>query len=165
MADWPQSNLKLKTENLKLIDEMKHVRKIVELGLAARKEAQIKVKQPLSKVTVYPGEKETKFGTELDYLILDELNIKKIEYATGKTESETKVELDTELTEDLIAERQAREILRMIQEERKKAGTELDEKINLSLEEWPEKFEEYIKKNALVENLSKGKFEIARLKS
>jgi hypothetical protein len=143
---------------------MKHVRKIVELGLAIRKENQIKVKQPLSKISIYPGKEEAKFGTELDYLILDELNVKKIEYARGEGGDETSVEFDTALTDDLIEERIAREIVRTVQEERKRVGTELDEKINLSLEEWPKDFENYIKKNALVENLSKGKFQIRRLK-
>jgi isoleucyl-tRNA synthetase len=150
-------------ENMELIEQMKHVRKIVELGLAARKEAQIKVKQPLAKITVYPGKKETKFADTMDYLILDELNVKKIEYKHGNDDTETRIELDTAITKELAAERMAREIVRMIQEERKKIGTSLDEKIDVVLDDWPVDFEEYIKKNALVNSISKGEFEIRRL--
>jgi isoleucyl-tRNA synthetase len=162
LADWPVISSKFKVQSSKLTEEMKHVRKIVELGLAARKEAQIKVKQPLAKITVYPGKKETKFDDTLDYLILDELNVKKIEYIEGNGDNETRVEIDTNLTQELIAEREAREIVRMIQQERKKVGTSLDEKIDVSLEEWPEEFEEYIKKNALVNSITKGSFSIIR---
>jgi isoleucyl-tRNA synthetase len=162
LADWP-SFAKASAGEAQLIEQMKHVRKIVEQGLAARKEAQIKVKQPLAKITVYTGKKETKFDDALDYLILDELNIKKIEYKDGNKDNETKIELDTLLTDDLIAERQAREIVRMIQEERKKIGTSLDEKIDVVLLEWPNNFENYIKKNALINSLVKGEFQIRRL--
>ncbi len=49
----------------------------------------------------------------------------------------------------------------MIQEERKSLNTSLDQKVNVILPSWPEKFEEYIKKKALVISLKKGeKFEI-----
>lgn len=162
LADFPEADDSM--INLNLHEQMKHVRKIIELGLAARKEAQLKVKQPLALITVYPGKKEVKIGKELDYLILEELNIKSVEYKYSKTETETKIELDTYLTDELIAEREAREIVRSIQAERKKVGTELDEKINVSLESWPHEFEEYIKKNALVKKISKGSFAIEKNK-
>lgn len=162
LSDWPRLSPKLKVKGSKLIEEMKHVRKIVELGLAIRKEKQIKVKQPLSKIIVYPGKKDTKFKEELDYLILDELNIKHVAYVKGNDDNETKVELDTTLTPELVAEKEAREIVRMIQEERKKQGTTLNEMIDVCLEGWPTQFENYIKKNALVSSISKGSFKISR---
>jgi isoleucyl-tRNA synthetase len=164
LADWPTYTKEPRTKNQELIDQMKHVRKIVELGLAARKEAMIKVKQPLSKITVLPGKKEVKIGKELDYLILDELNIKAVEYKSGSDDNETKVELDTRLTPELIAEKDAREIVRKIQEERKKIGTTMDEKIDVELEDWPNGLEDYIKKNALVNSISKGSFAVKQLK-
>jgi hypothetical protein len=46
--------------------------------------------------------------------------------------------------------------VRSIQEERKKIGTIIDETVNVVLPEWPEKFEEYIKLNALVGSITKG---------
>jgi isoleucyl-tRNA synthetase len=161
LEDWP-TFAKASAGNAPLIEEMKHVRKIVELGLAQRKEKQLKVKQPLAKITVYSGEKETKFKDSLDYLILDELNVKKVAFAK-KSASEVTVELDTVLTDDLIAEGQAREIVRKIQEERKKLGTKLDEQVDVIIESWPEQFVDYIKHNALVHSLSNGEFEVKRL--
>ncbi|MBI2190225.1 MAG: hypothetical protein HYU49_01650, partial [Candidatus Levybacteria bacterium] len=43
-----------------------------------------------------------------------------------------------------------------IQEERKKLGTRLDEKVDVIIPEWPTQFESEIKRKALVRTLSKG---------
>lgn len=73
--------------------------------------------------------------------------------------------LDVNLTPDLVAEGEARGIIRSIQEERKKLGTTISEKIDVTLPDWPKKFEEYIKKQALVENLTKGsELKVTRIK-
>lgn len=162
LAEWPNTTMAKLDKNQTLLFQMQHVRKIVELGLAARKEQQLKVKQPLAKITVYPGETEMKFSKALDQLILDELNVKAIKYKEGKNK-ETKVELDTKVTPELQAEGEARAIVRKIQEERKKLETSLSEKVSVSLEEWPEAFEEYIKRQALVSKLEKGTFMVKRL--
>jgi len=161
LADWPHF-AKALSGKLDLVDQMKHVRKIVELGLAERKEKQIKVKQPLASITVTVGKNEPKFNENLDYLIKDELNVKDVKFEKNAAD-EMLVELDTELTDDLIAEGKAREIVRNIQEERKRLGTELDEKVSVSLESWPAEFEEYIKQQALVESLTKGDFGVKKL--
>lgn len=158
LTNWP---LAPQTKSQELVEQMKHVRKIVELGLAQRKEQQLKVKQPLSGITVYLGEKEQQLNANLEQLILDELNVKKVEYIT-KSAAEMTVELDTKLTDALVAEGQAREIVRKIQEERKKLETSLDEKVEVIIEAWPADFEDYIKKNALVKSLSKGEFQVKR---
>lgn len=51
----------------------------------------------------------------------------------------------------------------MIQEERKKIGTRLDEKIDVVLPDWPKEYEEEIKRKALIQNLKKGEpFKILR---
>lgn len=75
---------------------------------------------------------------------------------------ELSVEFDTAITKELKDEGEARDIVRMIQEERKKMGTSLDEKVIVILESWPFSFEDYIKQNALVKSLTKGnKFSVA----
>ena len=49
------------------------------------------------------------------------------------------------------------------QEERKKLGTSMDERVNVVLPSWPSEFEEYIKRNALIEDLIKGEsFSVSR---
>lgn len=163
LAEWPNTTMAKLDKNQTLLFQMQHVRKIVELGLAARKEQQLKVKQPLAKITVYPGESEMKFDARLDQLILDELNVKAIAYKESN-EKETRVELDTMLTPELEAEGKAREIVRKVQEERKKLGTSLSEQVEVSLESWPEAFADYIKQQALVSKLRKGEFGVKRLK-
>lgn len=162
LAEWPNATMAKLDKNQTLLFQMQHVRKIVELGLASRKEQQLKVKLPLAKITVYPGDNEMKFDAKLDQLILDELNVKSIEYKDTKGK-DTKVELDTKLTPELEAEGKAREIIRKIQEERKKLETSLSEQVEVTLESWPEAFEDYIKRQALVSKLHKGEFGVKRL--
>ena len=136
----------------KLIEDMNIVRKIVELGHAKRKESGIKVRQPLSKFSIFNF--QFSIDNELVDLIKDELNVKQVEFLKGK--GELAVEFDTKITKELKDEGIARDIVRTIQGERKRIATSLDEKVNVTLENWPLMFEEYIKKNALVKNLTKG---------
>ncbi|MEM4270849.1 MAG: DUF5915 domain-containing protein, partial [Candidatus Pacearchaeota archaeon] len=150
LTNWPEINESL--INSKLEKEMGVVRKIVELGHAKRKEAGIKVRQPLSHLKIKNLEFE--INDELIDLIKDEINVKNVLQATGK--GELNIELDTKITDELKKEGEAREIVRKIQEERKKIGTRLNEKINLIIDRWPVEFEEYIKKNALVDQIKKG---------
>ena len=110
----------------------------------------------------FQEESETKFKENLDQLICDELNVKKVIY--GKTnKGDTVVELDTTMTDSLLAEGQAREIVRKIQEERKRIETRLDEKVSVTLEAWPVDFESYIKMQAMVTKLTKGDFAVKRI--
>ncbi len=130
----------------KLIADMQLVRKVCELGHAKRKEANIRVRQPLSKFTIY----NVQFTTDLTQLIKDELNVKDIIFKEG---AELSVELDTKITPELEREGQAREIVRQIQDARKEAKTALDQKITVYLPDWPKEFEDYIKTQTLAENL------------
>lgn len=143
LASWP--NLKIKTQNSKLIEEMQLVRKICELGHAQRKLNNLKVRQPLAKITI-----NKEFSEELTQLIKDELNVKEVKF------EKSELELDTNLTPELINEGKARDLIRDIQEARKAAGTALDEKVTVCLPEWPKDFEEYIKKETLAVKLVKG---------
>ena len=149
---WPEFTEELIDHELEA--HMILVRKVVELGHAKRKEKQLKVKQPLQKVIVYPGDTEAKFKDELEYLIKDELNVKEVDFQKGS--GELQVELDTQISPKLQAEGHARDIVRSIQEERKKLGTTLSELIDVELPEWPKDFESVIKKKALIRNLQKG---------
>ena len=86
-------------------------------------------------------------------MIKDELNVKKIKFIAGK--GELRVEFDTNLTQDLKDEGLARDIIRKIQEERKKLDTALDKKVDVFMPDWPKDWEEYIKKKALVSAIQK----------
>ncbi len=165
LTDWPVMNGQLTVENEKLIEDMKIVRKIVEAALSKRKEAQIKVKQPLSKLKIVSGVKE--LSQQLIQLIKDEVNIKEeVEIVLNPSEINIfvsdpggqipVVELDTNLTPELIAEGKAREIVRSIQEKRKELQTTFTEQVDVTVLEIPAGFEEYIKKRALVRNVTQG---------
>ena len=146
LSDWPKSNQDIE-EKINL--EMDVVRKVVGIGYSIRKNNNIKVRQPLGKF-IYSL--ENRLSEELEKLILAELNVKNAEYKKG----DLSVKLDTKITLQLKKEGEAREIVRMIQGQRKKMGTKLDERVNVILPKWPTDLEEYIKKRALVNNIKKG---------
>jgi len=107
----------------KILDNMSLVKKAVELGLAKRDEAGIKIRQMLALVTV-------KFKTPLDQsyysLILDELNVKNLKWL--EEGEEMNVELDVVITPELKQEGLRRELVRFINMMRKDAGLNLGDK-------------------------------------
>ncbi len=126
LQDYPKGDASLLDE--KLIEDMKLVREVVERGHAARKNAQIAVRQPLGKLEV--KSQNLKLADELLDLVKDELNIKNVEW--NQVESgELEVELDTMLTPELEEEGKARDLARQIQEKRKELKTPLDARVNV----------------------------------
>ncbi|KKP97801.1 MAG: Isoleucine-tRNA ligase [Candidatus Moranbacteria bacterium GW2011_GWE1_36_7] len=118
-----------------LNDKMRSVREIVTHGLQLRSQAKIKVRQPLSKVTV----KEV-FEDELVEIIKDELNVKEV---CVDAEQEDRILLETEITEELALEGVAREIVRHIQEMRKEAGYDVDNHIKVCYNGQSDVFEKF----------------------
>ena len=158
LTNWP--TIENQKNETKLIEDMHVVRKIVELGLGQRKEKQIKVRQPLAALRMQGL--ENTLDPKLVQLIKDELNVKEVVF--GKAEGDMSGQLDTKLTSELLAEGKAREIIRSIQEKRKELGTTLTEKVAVIVPEFPEAFEDYIKKSALVDSITIGEvFEVKRI--
>ncbi|MDO4889385.1 MAG: isoleucine--tRNA ligase [Candidatus Saccharibacteria bacterium] len=123
LLDWPEAG----EIDTAVVEEMERTREIISEGLSLRMtktadEPQVKVRQPLS-LFVYAGEK---LSPEYEKMILDELNVKKVE--NGK---ETK--LDKTITPELAAEGFSREVIRAVQAARKKAGLLVDDRIKLSV--------------------------------
>ena len=146
--------------NEQLEKDMWQIRTLAEVGHAKRRELKLKVRQPLNELRIMNYELRMDEG--LVSLLKDELNIKNITSEAG--EGEVTVDFDTAITPELKAEGEAREIVRKIQEERKKLGTSMDEKVNIVLPEWPETFTEYIQKKALGASLTKGDtFSVTRM--
>jgi isoleucyl-tRNA synthetase len=155
LSAWPEIG-KIDEE---LEKEMDFARRLCELGHAKRKELSIKVRQPLAKLTVENSSLVVK--EEIQNLIADELNVKKIVFEN--TRGEMKVMLDTNITQELKEEGEARDIVREIQKQRKLLGTSLDEKVDVTLESWPLAFEDYIKRKASINSIAKGeKFLVSR---
>jgi len=123
LESWPEVSEEFLNE--KILQEMALVRKIVELGLSARSEAKLRVRQPLSEVH-YTGEK---LSEELGLIVAQELNVKKVvssedlgEGLVIKENGELKVGLNVEITDDLKQEGVARELIRAINSLRKEQG-------------------------------------------
>jgi len=130
LADWPQIE-GLGQKKRDLLKQMGWVRIICEQGHALRKKAAIKVRQPLSSLTVRTKRENLKLPQELIDLIKQELNIKKVNFLLGQSEEEFAVELETKLTQELIEEGEIRELVRQIQILRKEKNCRLDEKIEV----------------------------------
>ena len=128
LESWPIArNVERITHN-EILKKMEIVRKIVEMGLAKRDEAGIKVRQPLQKLEV----RSKKLEDEYVKLIKDEVNVKNVEFVKGK--GELQVELNTELTNELKQEGIAREIIRNVNSIRKKHGFTIKDRINIYID-------------------------------
>jgi isoleucyl-tRNA synthetase len=112
-----------------VIAEMARLRRLVEVGLAGRETARIKVRQPLTRATVR-GER---LDPELESIFADELNVRAVDYAPRAGDHED-VLLDTEITDELRREGMVRELSRKVNELRKQAGLALDDRIVLHVE-------------------------------
>jgi len=123
LQSWPNAG----RVNEDLNSKMEKVREIVSQGLRIRDKEQIGLKWPLSKAKLYV-EEDIK---ELQEIIKEQLNVKKIEFKKSSKENELLVELDTKITFELEAEGYAREISRNIQSFRKKLGLEKNDEIEL----------------------------------
>ncbi len=111
-----------------VIKNMDWVREVINEGLRQRAAKGIKLRQPLSKVTITSGVPE---DPELTSIIADELNVKTIDYK--EKEGQTSVVIDTKITENLRLEGLMREVIRNIQQTRKDAGLEVDDRVVLNL--------------------------------
>ena len=121
LADWPELNES--AINPELENAMAKVQTIVTLALAIRKEKNIKVRQPLSRLMIKGASTPS---DELVGLLKDELNVKEITWEPG---GELGVELDLNIDDELRQEGWARELIRQIQDLRKEAGYDFADRI------------------------------------
>ena len=152
LCDWPETS-KEKID-FALNEKMEKTRNIVSAALAERAEKGIKVRQPLSALKI--KSEDLKNEEELLELIKEEVNVKKIVF-DKKIEKE--VELNTKMTPELEEEGELRDIIRHIQDMRKKSGLKPEDKISIlafgskDLNDILNKKKDFILKETLAENL------------
>ncbi len=172
LAQWPAQ-----TEHVDetLLKAMEAVREIVSVGLNARKELKLPVRQPLQSLaySVKDGAVEVADSMYVQ-LILDELNVKQLNPqlldqhtrpATAKiftgTNLVSQFYLDTALTPELKAEGYARELERSVQDLRKRSGLKVGELVDVYYNTQEESLEEpllnlFDRKKTYVSQISKS---------
>lgn len=130
LCDWPKANI-VKDE---VIHTMKRVRLFINEGLAQRALAKIKVRQPLQSVQL-----SVDIAKEFQEIILEELNVKQLIIAeqqknVGRRDDHNEsVKVDIKITPDLYIEGLMRELVRHIQNTRKQANLNIEDRIILSV--------------------------------
>jgi isoleucyl-tRNA synthetase len=115
--------------------------------------ARLKVRQPLASISL-PGDP---LPEDIAAIVRDELNVKSIEFGASD------VRLDTEITEPLKLEGLAREVVRVIQDRRKKLGLNVEDRIDTRYEadgllaRALERHADYIKSETLSVTLAPGR--------
>ncbi len=164
LENWP----KYKNEilNQKILDYMETTRKVVELGLAKRAEASIKVRQPLPKLTII----NRRLPEEYIELIKDEVNVKEVAFSQDKSK-ELSTEISTEITPELRQEGSLRELIRIINNLRKKEGLTIQDKIKIEyytpdkeLKDVFEKYKNELKQQTLAVKLDESRSEFENIK-
>lgn len=164
---WPLFNPKNQDKSLET--HMDLVRKIVETLHSLRQTASIPIKQPLSG---WGTDKKTREllekNLDLIQVINNETNLKSffskdpqkklpnLQIMVKPLKHPITIYLDTQLTPELKKEGQARDIIRQVQRQRKKLKTKINQKIELTLPDWPPEHEDLIKSKVLATNIIKG---------
>ncbi|NQV90325.1 isoleucine--tRNA ligase [Candidatus Uhrbacteria bacterium] len=123
LESWPVADVSLIDE--RVLEEMGRTRSIVSKALERRSDAGINVRQALAGMTVTLPSGE--FGPEYQALVQDEVNVKSVQVQKG----EYVVELDLALTPELVREGTVREIIRRVNDMRKKQGLTIEDRIAL----------------------------------
>jgi isoleucyl-tRNA synthetase len=132
LEDYPEINKNRIDTSLGVA--MSQTRELIERGLKIRAENSLKVRQPLSSL-YYLGDI---LPQGMDEIIKDELNVKDIKnvdkFPAGVV-VDGKVALDLTISEQLKNEGEARELIHQIQQHRKLAGFQIEDRILIIIQE------------------------------
>jgi isoleucyl-tRNA synthetase len=127
-----------------LLEEMDIASTAVAAGLAAREAGHLKIRQPLSECLIIPrSATDERAIARFQEIFLEYLNVKKVTVLPIKATftdadlavfeaKEIKVAMRTTLDEELIKEGIMRDLVRNLQELRKKSGLEIEDRIRLT---------------------------------
>ena len=122
LSEWPVA----RTMPMGVLSAMQQTRALVTAGLEARQKAKVPVRQPLASFTA----KTLSLAPEYLDIVKDELNVKAV---LGNAAQETEVSLDLVITPALKKEGEYRELVRAVQDLRKKTGLAPGDMIALEL--------------------------------
>lgn len=156
LSDWPEFDKK--QINLELEKEMEWARKIAESAHALRKQAQIKVRVPI-RTMQYSG--PGKISKNILEILKQEINVYDLTYEKNSDIFTVLAKTNDENLD--INFGLAREIVRKIQEERKKLQTNPGDFVSITIPHWPREHEDYIKQRAQVREIIEAeKFSVSR---
>jgi len=145
LSSWPDSDKKYINNGLE--HDFDNSKLIIQQILAERNKQQIGVRWPLKEIIVESKNKNILNSVKkLESLIKKQVNCRKIIF--GITKEETNVKLNTNLTPELEKEGFTREVLRRIQDLRKQAKLNKNDKIELHINSKVDLDNELIKKVA-----------------
>jgi isoleucyl-tRNA synthetase len=139
LADFPVADTDKIDQHLAA--DIRLIMRVSSLGRAARSEAGIKVRQPLSRLLIkVASERQKQALKHLAPQVMEEVNVKTLEVVDDMpvtkhkdwplaSEGDVMVMLDTDITPELAAEGMAREIVRRLQMMRRSAGFEIADHI------------------------------------
>ncbi len=142
--------------NREVMDQMEITRTIVANGLSIRSSMGVKTRQPLMSMRL---SSETYEGKVYEEILAEELNVKAIEYCGVKELLPLNMMLDLNITPELKREGLMREVVRYVQNARKDAGLNVDDRIYLDLTTKDEQLSQAIEEFAetiQAETLTKG---------
>jgi len=139
LADFPVADTDKIDQHLAA--DVRLIMRVSSLGRAARSEAGIKVRQPLSRLLIkVASERQKKALKHLAPQVMEEVNVKTLEVVDDMpvikhkewplaSEGDVMVMLDIDITPELAAEGMTREIVRRLQMMRRSAGFEITDHI------------------------------------
>lgn len=155
LLDWPAAG----HVNELVLQEMADLRKGVEQGLSKRAAAGIKVRQPLKEATIYLSRlpDSTDLIYEYSQILKEELNVKHANLAETQSGDKAgqvlEAQIDLEITPELKKEGQMREVIRNVQQARKQADLEVDDRILLGLQTDDKSLQAVLNDEALIQTI------------